>query len=168
VKPPVLWLAVGIVLIVMIATLNLIAIFGPAYIMGNVVAPCCSSPTPAHLLTGMRLYVTEIQKTSQLSLSSIYLRFALKTTISVGLLVLAVFLAFRKGWAWKSLFALMAVALLSFLILLVGAILRNPRAVTWGWFVESIGLDSLLLYGGVVFVFLKPSVRALYARSQRT
>ncbi len=168
VKRAILWLVAGIILIVIIASLNLFAMFGPAYIMGNVTAPCCSSPTIANLPAGMRLYVTEIQKGTHLNTSSIYFRFALKTAVSVGLLVLAVFLAFRRSWAWKSLFAVMAVSLLSFLALLAGAIVRGPHSVSLEWLAESIPLDSLLLYGAVVFIFLRPSVRALYVHGEQT
>jgi hypothetical protein len=162
VRHPRLWLLVGIVLIVAIASLNLFAMFGPAYIMGNVTAPCCSSPTIANLPAGMRLYVTEIQKNTHLDTSSIFLRFAFKTACSIGLLVLAVFLAFRKRWAWKGLFAVIAVSLLGFLVLLAGAVLSDPHSVTLRWLSDSVPLDSVLLYGGVLFIFLRPAVRALY------
>ena len=158
----------GIALIVIIASLNLFSIFGPAYIMGNVTAPCCSSPTVANLPAGMRLYVTEIQKNTHLDIASISLRFAFKTACSVALLVLAVFLAFRKRWAWKGLFAVIAISLMGFLVLLAGAVASAPHLVTLQWIAESIPLDSILLYGGVLFIFLRPSVRALYVHGERT
>jgi hypothetical protein len=168
VRRPRLWLLAGIVLIVAIASLNLFAVFGPAYIMGNVSAPCCSSPTVANLPAGLRLYVTEIQKNTRLETSSVFFRLAFTTACSIGLLVLAVFLAFRKGWAWKGLLAVIAVSLLGFLVFLAGAIASDPHSVTLQWLVESIPLDSLLLYGGVLFIFLRPTVRALYVHGEQT
>jgi hypothetical protein len=168
VKLPTLWLLGGIFLILVIAGLKLFAIFGPAYILGNVSAPCCSSPSVANLPSGMRLYVTEIQKNTQLSVTSIYFRFTVALLISVGLLVLAVCLPFRKSWAWKGVLALVAVTFLSLVASLAGAILRAPHSVSWQWLAQSIPLDSLVLYGAVVFIFLKPSVRALYAHGEQT
>jgi hypothetical protein len=168
VRRPRLWLLVGIALIVIIASLNLFAIFGPAYIMGNVTAPCCSSPSIANLPAGMRLYVSEIQKNTHLDAPSILLRFAFKTACSAGLLFLAVFLVLRKRWAWKGLFAIIAISLLGFAVLLAGAIVRDPHSVTLQWLAESVPLDSVLLYSGVLFIFLRPSVRAIYVHGEQT
>lgn len=160
-KRPVLWLYVGVFLLVVSEVLTLFAIFGPAYVIASITAPFGSS-TLRNIPAGMRLYVSEVQKNTNLSIPAIYYLFAFKSAVSVGLLIVAVFLARRRRWAWTGLFVVLAVSGLNFLVLMAGAILRDPHAFTWNWLVESVPLDSLLLYGAVAFIFLRPSVRALY------
>jgi hypothetical protein len=167
VKRPVLWLYVGVLLLVVISALTLLAIFGPVFIIASITAPRGSSAL-RNMPAGMRFYVAEVQKNTNLSIPSIYYRFAFNSGVSVALLIVAGFLARRRRWAWMGLFVVLAVSALNFLVLMAGAILSAPHAFTWGWLLEGIPFDSLLLYGAVVFIFLRPSVRALYTSGGQT
>jgi hypothetical protein len=162
-----IWISLGAFLVVCVALLNLVAILGPAYVAGTVISPPGSSAL-ASLPSGMRLYVTEVQKDSGLSLGSIYYRFAFKAAVAVGLITVAVVLPLRKSWAWKSLFGLLALSSANFIVLLVVAILRDPSGFSLGWLLHSIGLDSLLVYGTIVLIFGSRSVRTTYGIAGRT
>ena len=162
-----IWIAVGVLLLVVIALLNLVAIVGPAYVAGMVIAQPGSSAL-SNLGAGMRFYVTEMQKDSRLTLGSIYYRLAFNSVFAISLIAMAVFLSFRKTWAWKALFGILAVATLNFMVLLAAAILQNPAGFSFTWLLGSVGLDSLILYGAVLLIFWSRPIRAIYGVPRRT
>ena len=164
---PSVWIGVGVLLLVVNALLSLMTIVGPAYVWGMIGARP-DEPALSSFATGMQGYVAEMHERFHMSLGAIYYRLASKSAVAIGLIVAAVFLAFRKAWAWKALFAILGLAALNFTVLVIALVARNPGRFSLGWFLGSIGLEDAILYGAVLLIFSSRPVRAIYSAPGRT